>query len=176
MSVTITGIEFEQSQTACFTGHRPERLPQDTGGLMCLQGRLTQEIEAAIARGRINFISGAMSGFDTLAAEQVLRLKEKHPHIQCVLVAPFSVHYFTRKNWTAEWETRLRAVAKQADFTISLSEQFYRGVYLARDRMIVDLAAEVIAYYDGGPGGTQYTIAYARSQQKPVINIRKERS
>ena len=165
---------YNSNQTVCFTGHRPERLPQDAGELAQLRDRLTEEIETAIARGRTDFISGAMSGFDTLAAEQVLQLKKKYPHIQCIIVAPFSLHYFPRKNWTAEWEARLRAVLKQADIKISLSEHAYRGVYFARDRTIVDMAAEVIAYYGGGPGGTQYTIAYARSQHKPVINIWKE--
>jgi uncharacterized phage-like protein YoqJ len=157
--------------TICFTGHRPGRLPREAGEQVRMMDSLTREIETAVQRRRINFVSGAMSGFDTLAAEQVLRLKEKHPSIRCILVAPFSENYFNRGNWTADWEARLLAVIRQADLAVSLSRYSYKGVYYARDRAIVDLAAEVIAYYDGGPGGTRYTIDYARSKNKPITNI-----
>ena len=163
--------KYEQTQTLCFTGHRPERLPQEADELLRMRRRLEDAIEEAIGRGRVNFVSGAMSGFDTLAAEAVIRLKAKCPQIQCILIAPFSVHFFSHKNWTPEWEARLREVIKQADFSISLSEHAYKGVYFDRDRVIVDMAAEVIAYYDGGPGGTKYTVEYALGQGRPIINI-----
>ena len=127
--------KYEKTQTVCFTGHRPERLPQNEGEL---KKRLSDAIEKAIERGKVNFVSGAMSGFDTLAAEQVVRLKETCPQIQCIMVVPFSVGFFNNKNWTPEWTARLRAVTKKADFAISLSEHYYKGVYYERDRMIVD--------------------------------------
>lgn len=164
--------KYDKPLTLCFTGHRPERLPRDSE-LLRMQSRLYDVIEEAVNRGYVNFVSGAMSGFDTLAAEQVLLLKEKYPFIQCVLVAPFSVRFFNNKNWTPEWEGRLRAVVKRADFGISLSEYSYKGVYYERDRVIVDMSSEVIAYYDGGSGGTKYTIDYALAQNKPVCNIAK---
>ena len=126
--------KYEQSGTVCFSGHRPERLPKEADDLLRMQSRLTDAIEDAIRRGKVNFVSGAMSGFDTLAAEQVIRLKEKYPQIQCVLIAPFSVRFFNNKNWTREWEARLREVIRRADFKTSLSENAYKGVYFDRDR------------------------------------------
>ena len=163
-------VKYEQAQTLCFTGHRPERLPQGAA-LLRMQSRLSDAIEAAIRRGKVNFVSGAMSGFDTLAAEEMLRLKAKYPKIACILVAPFSVRFFNEKNWTPEWEARLRAVIKKADYYASLSENAYKGVYFERDRVIVDMSSEVIAFYDGGAGGTKFTVEYALGQNKPVINI-----
>ena len=161
--------KYERQKTLCFTGHRPERLPQ--GEMRQVQRRLTDAIEDAIRHGKVNFVSGAMSGFDTLAAEQVIQLKEKYPQIQCIIVAPFAVNFFNSKNWTPEWEARLRAVIKRADFSISLSEHAYKGVYYKRDEVIVDMSSEVIAYYDGGAGGTKYTVDYALGHDKPVYNI-----
>jgi len=170
MSIELLG-RYERSQTVCFTGHRPERLPREPEGLTRLQTRLTRAIEDAIQRGKTNFISGAMSGFDTLAAEHVIALKEKHPQIRCILVAPYSVRYFHSKSWTPEWEARLKLVVERADLSIWLSENWYRGAYYARDRVIVDASSEVIAYYDGGAGGTRYTVNYAKVQGKPVGNM-----
>jgi len=163
--------KYKPSQTLCFTGHRPERLPQGVGELLRMQSRLTDEIEAAIERGKVSFVSGAMSGFDTMAAERVIRLKKRYPQIQCILIAPFAVRFFNHQNWTPDWETRLRAVIKQADFSISLSEHAYKGVYYDRNRVMVDMSSEVIAYYDGGTGGTKYTVDYARDQNRPIFNV-----
>ena len=161
---------YEKTRTLCFTGHRPERLPQGDG----LARRVAEAIEAATGRGIVNYVSGAMSGFDTLAAEQVIRLKEQYPQIQCILVAPFSVGFFNRKNWTPEWEARLRAVIKKSDYNISLSENAYKGVYYYRDRVMVDMSCEVIAYYDGGPGGTAYTVNRAKEKGLVVYNLCEE--
>ena len=163
--------KYKPPQTLCFTGHRPERLPQRASELRRLQGRLSDEIEAAIGRGKVNIVSGAMSGFDTMAAEQVIRLKETHPQIQCILIAPFAIRFFNDRNWTPEWETRLRAIIKRADFAISLSEHCYQGACFDRNRVIVDMSSEVITYYDGGSGGTKYTVDYAIGCNKPVCNI-----
>jgi len=163
--------KHEQTRTLCFTGHRPERLPQGTSELLRMQSRLLDAIEEAIRRGVVNFVSGAMSGFDTLAAEQVVRLKEKHPQIQCIMIAPFSVQFFNSKNWTPEWAARLRAVIQRADYGISLSEHYHKGVYYERDRVIVDMSSEVIAYYDGGPGGTAYTVNWAKTKGLTICNL-----
>ena len=162
---------YEQGRTLCFTGHRPERLPQETSELLRMQSRLSDAIEGAIERGVVNFVSGAMSGFDTLAAEQVLRLKEKYPQIQCIMIAPFSVHFFNSKSWTPKWSARLREVIRRADYGISLSEHYHKGVYYERDRVIVSMASEVIAYYDGGPGGTAYTVNWAKEKGLTIYNL-----
>ena len=81
------------------------------------------------------------------------------------------MRFFNQKNWTPEWEARLRAVIKEADFSISLSERAYKGVYHKRDRVIVDMSSEVMAYYDGGPGGTAYTIGRAKEKGLTVYNL-----
>jgi len=154
--------QFNPAKTVCFAGHRPDRLPQDAERLLLMRERLAVVIEDAVRRGNVNFVSGAMSGFDVEAAEQVIRLKDKYPQIQCIMIAPFSVRFFNAQNWTPAWIARLRAVIRQTDFALSLSEHSYKGVYFDRDRMIVDMSSEVIAYYDGGPGGTKYTLDYAR--------------
>jgi Uncharacterized protein conserved in bacteria len=163
--------KFAEEQTVCFTGHRPNRLPQTTEKILEMESKLSNAIENAIWRGKINFVSGSMSGFDILAAERVLLLKKTYPQIRCVLISPFSVHFYSGRNWTAEWEKRSLTVAKYSDFGISLSEHYYKGIYYERDRFIVDMSSEVIAYYDGGAGGTKYTIDYAAKQGRPVFNI-----
>jgi len=168
--------QFNADETVCFTGHRPERLPVDAGEQLRMMDRLGDAIEAAIQRGKVNFVSGCMSGWDTLAAEQVIRLREKYPQIQCILILPFENDYFNNKNWTPAWEARFMEVFKEADYKTSLSVKAYRGIYFERDRVIVDMSSEVIAYYDGGAGGTKYTIEYAVKKHLTVSNIAEYKS
>jgi predicted Rossmann fold nucleotide-binding protein DprA/Smf involved in DNA uptake len=44
-----------------------------------------------------------------------------------------------------------------------------RTAPLVRDRLIVDEAEEIVAFWDGNSRGTKYTIDYARTMNKPVM-------
>ncbi|MCL2351837.1 MAG: DUF1273 domain-containing protein [Firmicutes bacterium] len=163
--------EIKPVQTVCFTGHRPDRLPRDATACARMLYLLDNEIKLAICRGKVNFVSGAMSGFDIIAAERVITHKAEYSQLRCILILPFSVRYFENENWTPEWIDRLQAVSEQADYEISLFERYHYGVYYERDKFIVDMSSEVIAYFDGQPGGTKYTIDYTVSCGKPLINL-----
>ena len=72
-------------KSCCFTGHRDI----EKGALPSLQKRLQEEIRRLIEeKGVCNFIAGGALGFDTLAAEAVLALKEKYPSIRLLLALP----------------------------------------------------------------------------------------
>ena len=72
--------EIDSAHTLCFSGHRPKRLP-GKGELNApetkkLTAILRQELVAAVERGKTIIVHGCMCGFDILASEQVLALKE----------------------------------------------------------------------------------------------------
>lgn len=49
---------------------------------------------------------------------------------------------------------------------------FGRGATFVRNRLIVDMADVVIAFWNGSSRGTKYTIEYAKKKYVPVIIIR----
>ena len=49
-----------------------------------------------------------------------------------------------------------------------LNETYAPGCFHQRNRYMVDKADCVIAVWDGTPGGTGYTVAYAREKGVPV--------
>lgn len=49
---------------------------------------------------------------------------------------------------------------------------FGRGATFVRNRLIVDMADVVIAFWDGSSRGTNYTIEYAKKKYVPVVIIR----
>jgi uncharacterized phage-like protein YoqJ len=164
-------LKSDISKTVCFSGHRPDRLPQRTNEMDLLQQKLDDAIESAIARNKTLFITGGMSGFDTLAAEILLEKKIIYPHIRCIEIVPFLEGYFATKEWSYEWIERQMQVMRQADSVLHIAEEYQKGVYYKRNRAMVDLSSEVIAYYLGGKGGTFYTINYAQEKNKNVLNL-----
>ena len=66
-----------RAKTCCFTGHR--RIPREA--LPRLERRLSEELEALAARGVVYFGAGGALGFDTLAAEAVIRLQRTRPQV-----------------------------------------------------------------------------------------------
>lgn len=67
-----------KDKTACFTGHR-DIPPLKRPGI---KHRLEREIERSIQAGYVYFGAGGALGFDTLAAQTVLKLKERYPDIK----------------------------------------------------------------------------------------------
>ncbi len=168
-------LDINKAETVCFTGYRPHKMPnsgdENSVAMMKIKSDTALMIKQMIAKGKTNFINGLMMGFDIIAAEQVIRLKEEFPYIKCTTVAPFSIRYFEKNNWTEDWKKRALAVCKYSDNGISLSEHYRSGIYYERNRYMVNHSSEVIAYYDGQPGGTRYTIEYAKANGVLINNI-----
>ena len=79
-------------KTCAFIGHRPEKMPwgKDENGPLGVEFkfRLRVALEYLIGRGYTDFLSGGARGFDTIAAEIVLSLREAYPWIRLTMVCP----------------------------------------------------------------------------------------
>ena len=168
--------QLNPARSVCFSGHRPERLPRrgkpDAPEMQTLAAALRHEIEYAIRRGLDTFLNGLMAGWDVLSAEQVLALKDQYPHIRLVTLAPYAVGFFScEKCWTDDWIKRAKEVCRQSDIGVSLAERYRAGIYYERNHILVDHSAELICYWDGDKGGTQFTVQYAKSRGQAVNNL-----
>ena len=73
-----------KDRTACFTGHRTIPFLQKQK----LKKRTKQVLIEAIEQGYRYFGAGGALGFDTLAAQAILELKNEYPQIRLILVLP----------------------------------------------------------------------------------------
>lgn len=153
----------DRSITACFTGHRV--IPADV--LPALTDRLDGVLLALYRRGYRIFISGAALGFDTLAAERVLALRNAHPDVQLVLAIPCSNQ---SERWNPEQGERYERMVYSADRTHVLSPKYYNGCMQVRNRFMVDRSSFCLCYLSHMKGGTLSTVAYAMKQDVPVLN------
>lgn len=176
--VCATELLSMSPKTLCFSGPRPGKLPdagEDASDFMAgLKRELEKAVTEAVREGNTVFLNGCMAGFDVVAGEIVLKLKELFPNIYCVTIAPFRVNFFGNLNWDGLWKQRALTLYKKSDVALCLSESYHPKVYYERNEFLVDHASGVICYYTGTAGGTKYTLNYARKKGKKLINLANE--
>lgn len=143
---------------------------------MCrsLKQRIFCEILKLTAEGTTTFITGMARGVDTWAAETVLQLKGIIPNREIKLWA--AIPYARQAEaWAEEDQKRYYQILGQADRIEYISTAYYYDALRERNRWLVDHADCLLAVYDGQPGGTKYTIDYARKMGLRII-LRQHRS
>jgi conserved hypothetical protein len=66
---------------------------------------------------------------------------------------------------------RFRRVLAAADHSVTLSPSYHAGCYAVRNNYLVEHAALLVAWYDGSPGGTHYTVRRALGRGLEFINL-----
>lgn len=161
----MTERELRQHR-CCFTGHRPEKLGASEA--MVVEG-LKKEIRTAIADGFQTFISGMARGVDLWAADIVLSLRDEGAAIRLICASPYQGF---EVRWSREWQERYRQVMERADLVRFICQEYSRDCFQRRNEWMVDHSAQVIAVYNGQPGGTRNTIRYAQIKGIPVVCLK----
>lgn len=158
-----------------FTGYRPEKMPfSETKGDVKYErfrARELQVIERLIERGCTHFISGVAMGFDTWVAEDILILRKKNKALTLECAIPFPGQ---ADKWEHADQKRRYKIITKADSSVIVCNHYHEKCYFERNRYMVDKADVVVCAYNGKRGGTQYTVNYALSQNKIVIQIDPE--
>ena len=142
-----------KSKAACFTGHRTlpeENLPE-----------IAERLENAL-------IALIELGFDTLAAQTVLRLRERYPQIRLILVLPCRSQ---TRGWSQADIDIYEEIKRRADKVTYTSENYFRGCMQKRNRHLVDNSSICICYLTKPTGGTAYTVNYAHRCSLQILNI-----
>lgn len=153
-------MNSDPAATASFTGHRTYDGRADAA--------LRRTVGEWYARGIRTFMSGMAVGFDLAAAEAVLACREEMPGLRLTAVVPFTGQ---ESRFSARDRERFHRVLAAADETIVLSSVFHRGCYAVRNDYLVDRASVLIAWYDGSPGGTRYTVRRAERKGRHIVHL-----
>lgn len=159
-------------KTCAFTGYRPAKMPwgYDETDARCAEFRfrLRETLEYLIGKGYVDFMSGGALGFDQMAARIVLSLREKYPWIRLIMVLPFDSQ---ADKWSREQRGNWLSIIEASDKVIHISHSYDKGVFFRRNHYMVDHADLLLAAYDGKPGGTAGTIAYAKRRGVKVLRL-----
>ncbi len=155
--------EEKKLKSCAFTGHRslPENFDKE---------KLFQAVETLIVNGVCLFYNGMAMGFDLLAAECVLSLKEKYPHIKLFACIPF---YGQEKSFPQTDKDRYAEILKKADNQTVLAERYFRGCMQVRNRYMADNADILVAFCKKETGGAAFTVKYFQKKypQKEIVFI-----
>ena len=159
-------------KTCAFTGYRPSKMPwgYDETDARCVEFRfrLRESLEYLIGKGYTDFMSGGALGFDQMAAEMVLSLREKYPWVRLIMVIPFDGQ---ADKWSQEQRGRWLEIIEASDKVIRISHSYDKGVFFQRNHYMVENADLLLAAFDGQPGGTAGTVAYAKRHGVRVVRI-----
>ena len=148
---------MEKEHTCCVTGHRT--IPDEKAPLV--QRQLKVAVVDVITQGYTHFISGFAQGVDLMFAEIVAGLKETHAiTLEAAIPCP------SRMKTPDETFQRLVVCC---DVVRILSDHYFKGCYMRRNRYMVDQSSLVIAVWDGREtGGTAATVRYAQKHGKKL--------
>ncbi len=148
----------------CFTGHRIIKKEH----IDILPHKLSSVIEELASQGVCDFVTGGALGFDTLAAEAVLKARDKNPLLRLILALPCQNQ---TKGWKAFDKTKYESIKAQADKVIYVSKEYTPDCMHKRNRFMIDNCASCIFYMTLPRGGTAYTVRYALENNTKMHNI-----
>ena len=142
-----------QGKTCAFTGHRPQSLPFgfDESDKRCtsLKSVMRDQIVALIENeGVTHFITGMALGVDMYAAEIVLDLKSKYPHITLESAIPCETQAI---KWSVASRERYYNIAAKCDKETMLQREYTSDCMDKRNRYMVDHADYILAVWNGCP-------------------------
>lgn len=162
---------IDKTKTVAFTGYREEKIlksSKDPKILSNITNHLTTVIEHHYEQGYRTFLSGMAQGFDLMAAERVINLKQKYPDIQLIAVIPFPEQ---ADDFSDFWKNLYSHCLDNADQTVMIAPRYYSGCYYARNDFLIEFSSVIICYFDGQSGGTKYTVTKANKKGLEMINI-----
>ena len=151
----------------CFTGHRT--VPAEK--YIRTMQRLRQNVLKLYTEGYRVFNTGGALGFDTMAAQAVLKLKENFPDVKLHLYLP---HKQQAEKWAPQDRAVYEYIKSISDKVVYSSEGYTPMCMNSRNRALVDNADLCIAYCTDTTGGTVYTVNYALDNGVDVINLAAE--
>lgn len=154
----------QRQMTVCFTGHR--QLAEQESDAVSV--KLDLLLPKLYQQGYRRFLCGGALGFDTLAAEAVMRLQATHSDVMLVMAIPCATQAM---RWNEADTRRYEQILYAADETHVLSPAYYNGCMMVRNRFMVDRSALCVCYLNKMKGGTMSTVAYAVQEKLSVLNL-----
>lgn len=128
---------------------------------------ISTSIDKLHADGYTTFISPVNDGFEMLAANSVIKSKEKYPDINLIVVLPSIV---ADSKLSSPDKYRYKRILEKADKTVIIADkELYPSVKLID--YIVDNSSCVLCYCDGKHYVTEQIYSLAQRENRTTINL-----
>ena len=109
-------------------------------------------------------------GFDLIAAEIILLLKEENNALKLICAMPYYKNYYD--NISYAYIQTYNHILNCADEVVWVSEEYDKGCFQRRNEYMVNKCDLCLACFNFKPGGTKNTIDYALKQNKDLIILK----
>ncbi len=155
---------IRKDHACCFTGHRIiAKEYRNT-----LPRLLELQIRRLVEDGITDFITGGARGFDTLAAQTVLKLRMEFPQIRLILALPCKDQ---TRGWSTADKTIYEQICRDADSVHYTGTRYTMDCMMRRNRFMVDNSTACIFYLTNQRSGTYQTVSYAMEENRKLYNI-----
>ncbi len=153
-----------KEQRACFTGHRniAKHLEKQ------IKIKTKEAIFSLIQRGVSFYFNGGARGFDLIAAQCVIELRNEYSQIKLFMALPFKEQ---AKKWSPKDIALYHSILDLADRVEYLSNEHYGRCMLDRNDYMVKNSKHCVAYMIRNYGGTAYTVKKSKENGSAVYNI-----
>lgn len=148
---------------AAGTGHRPHKEPGGSNTMLFMNqvGIICNWIKA---NKPSRILSGMALGFD-----QALALSAIFCEVKFSAIIPFDGY---EQLWDESSQAFFNNLLNAADQVLILSDGCYsKEKMYYRNRYLVDKSTHILTWYNNLPGGTRYTINYAKSLNREIIHL-----
>ena len=126
------------------------------------------QMEFAVQELELRRHDVAALGFDLLAAQAVLRLRDRFPDARLILALPCPSQ---ADRWAQTDRQLYNRMLSRADQVILVSPAYFEGCMQKRNRFMVDRSSLCVCYMKHCRGGTWYTVSYAYDQGLEIRNL-----
>lgn len=154
----------------CCSGHR--MIPPDQRDT--LRVKFWDAALQVCGLGVTRFRVGGAIGFDALAAETLIELRNQFPHLDITLYKPFEGYFRGWSEGEIATYNKLLPLYNRIVVVCDPPPKSRSYAYLKRDRYLVDGSTYLIAYCNKRSGGTAYTLRCAQKTGCHIINIAHE--
>ena len=123
-------MEAKNNLAVAFTGHRKERILQGNGNnlltLAQIKDAVVEMVTELYGKGYKAYYTGMANGFDMIAAEAVLQVREEYGDIVLIAAVPF------RKQplwFDAEDQLLYARLLERTNRVVMVSENYHKGCY-----------------------------------------------
>ncbi len=158
-----------KTNTACFSGHRPQHFifgfDEIHSDCVKIKDEIKNAIDLAIQNSYTTFLTGMAQGVDIWCAEEVLRQRMSGKKIFLNAIVP---HIGQQKSWSPLYQKRYFDILEKSDDVVILNQAYIPGCLGQRNRYLVDNSSLLIAVLGNENGGTKNTVDYAVSRKLEI--------
>lgn len=166
-------MNINKKYSVCFSGYEPDQFPFDYQQNEVQLHKLHTQIEKAIVKALDSsyrkFFTGMVDGFDLVAAETLLKIKEEYPQYKDIYIT--AVIPYPEYSCSENWQKLFDIVKSCANQIIYISPKYTNDCFQMRNQYIIDNSSYMICFWNSDKADISPVIKMAKDNELFIDNL-----